>query len=106
MVFYDPKFVLTSNAHKIFDALGGETGLRKLNAHKIKNRGQGVYFCFGDTKLDDAKQIVIEPYHHRWLVRLTTRECVHEWSLPLEVLKETIWGFLIRHSQVNPSNEK
>jgi hypothetical protein len=31
---------------------------------------------------------------------------VHEWSLPLEVLSETIWEFLIRHSQVNPSNKK
>ena len=106
MIFYDLKFVLTSNAQKIFEALGGEIGLRKLNAHNIANHGEGVSFHIGDTRLDDVKKLIIEPYHHRWVVSLTTRECLHEWSLPLEVMSETIWQFLTMHPPVNPSNKK
>jgi hypothetical protein len=53
-----------------------------------------------------VKKLIIEPYHHRWLVSLTTRECLHEWSLPLDVMSETIWQFLTTHPPVNPSNKK
>ena len=92
---------MTEEVRRIFDALGGGSGIVKLHAREIENYRGGIAFTVGDDSRGAGAYVSIRPEGQRYIVTVKNLGYggkANEFSVPLSVVARVIWDELIEEA--------